>query len=292
MNARPFGALLSSTAVGATAQRGTDNPVWRGSVDIEDDKAKVGRPFGDGSKHQALAVIDAIIETANVWAEKIKEAGKQHRLSQNVLKTLRVTLRRFMDFASGECAPSLEMIMDATGFSRITVIRHLKTLRELNWFDWVRRTEKTGNGPKDGPTVKQATNAYFFEISRLPLEAQIHMRQILKRRGIVIDEHKDRRGSGPVPNRVQRLAQRIASGLQNVTGRSRRPAETKQLLTEAEFIRNEMEFFADVPTDQWAALRHPGDERAQEQYARRLGLDICQSASIRCSLDSPPAEPE
>jgi hypothetical protein len=289
MNARPLGALLASSAATAV-YRHTEQPVWRGSIDVDDAKAKVGRPFGDGSLHQSLTVIDAIVETADLWANKIKEAGKQHRLSQNALKTMRVIMRKFMDFASGACEPSLDMIMTATGFSRITVIRHLKALRELRWFDWVRRTEKTGNSPKDGPLVKQATNAYFFEISRLPFDAQVHLRQILKRRGVTLNAHRDRRGSGPVPNRVQRIAQKIAKGFRAATGIGGRPAQ--HLVEEAEFARQETAMLGDIPTSQWASLRHPGDDQAQRVYNRRLGIHHVQSASIICSPESPPTEPE
>jgi hypothetical protein len=66
--------------------------------------------------------------------------------------------------------------------------------------------------------TKAAPNAYFFEISRLPLKAQNWMRQILERRGVKLEAHPDRQGSGPVPNRAQRLAGRIAKSLSSTVG--------------------------------------------------------------------------
>jgi predicted translin family RNA/ssDNA-binding protein len=291
MTVRSFGSLLGATAQGAVSYRHTDQPVWRGSFDINDERAKVGRPFGDGSIGQSKAVIEAIVKTADRWADHFKEGGKAHALTQNVIKTLFRTLDKLMDYRTGKCEASYEMIMEATGFSRITVIRHMKILRDLKWIDWVRRTERTGNGPKDGPQVKQAANAYFFEISRLPLGAQIELRQKLKKRGIQIEEHPDRKGSGAVPNRVQRLAERAGQALSSVISRGQQKRERAEKMDEAAFIRGEMEFFGDIPTNRWAALHFPDDLAAQEAYNRRLGIDLLASASICSAPESPIPEP-
>ncbi|HZU64948.1 MAG TPA: hypothetical protein VFF98_14780, partial [Novosphingobium sp.] len=279
--------LRGSTAASAVSYRHTDQPVWRGSFDVCDLRAQVGRLFGDGSTQQGHAVITAIVETAIAWADKVKEEGKAHQLTTNVIKTLERTLRSFMDFRTGACEASYDLISKAAYFGRITVIRHMKILRDLKWFDWVRRTEPTGNGPKEGPRVKQAANAYFFEISRLPVAAQIHLRQILKRRGIRLDEHPERQGSGPVPNRIQRLASRVSQALSGARGSRRSPAEKAALIDEAAFVRAEMAFFGDIPTDRWAALRHPQDPAAQAAYNARLGIDLCATASTGSSPESP-----
>jgi len=291
MTARAIGGLLGGAAGSAVGHRHTNmQPVWRCSYNVDDERAQPWRPFGDGSVHQARAVIDAIVETAEAWADKVKEAGKLHPLSQNALKTLRRMLERFMDFPTGACDPSLDQISEAARFSRMTVIRHLKSLRDLKWLDWVRRTEPTGNSPKDGPTLKQATNAYFFEISRLPLEAQIHLRQILKDRGIKLAEAPDRKGSGPVPNRAQRLVGRVGAGMRDMIGGRRSRAQVAHLTDEAAFVREEFAFFGDIPVDQWAALRHPDDPPAQAAYSTRLGIPFFEGASTMSAPVSPPEE--
>lgn len=101
MSAGARGALRSSTARGTVNFRHTDQPVWRGSFDIHDARAQVGRRFGNGTAKQANRVIDAIVETANDWAEEIKVEGKAHELTQNVIKTLTKTLRKCMAERTG-----------------------------------------------------------------------------------------------------------------------------------------------------------------------------------------------
>jgi hypothetical protein len=53
------------------------------------------------------------------------------------------------------------------------------------------------------------------------------MRQILKRRGVKLEAHPDRQGSGPVPNRAQRLAGRIAKSLSSTVGTIRSHARAR-----------------------------------------------------------------
>lgn len=264
MSAVSFGSLLAGTAAHAAAEARAG--VWRCSYDIDHARASVARPFGDGSEGQSHATIDAIVKTARTWAKNFKEAGKAHAITSNMIATLEALLRVHTNFKTGACEATYEMIAKTTGFARATIHRHLVALRDLKWIDWVRRTKRNDDG-RDVQTASQ----YFFEISRLPLPAQIHLRQLLKKKGIVMKDCADRQGSGPVPNRAQRLAERLAKGFRSaVDGITRK--RNKSLMDDAAFVRTEMEAMGDVPTAKWAEIRHPGDIVAQEAYNARIGI--------------------
>jgi hypothetical protein len=304
MNATSFGNILGNVLAVATAQPEPKGGIWRGSYSVADERSQVGRIFGDGTLEQSLDVIEAIVKTAKAWARHFKptrkapksdaveqpkdapakEPEQAPRLTLNMIETLEQTLRSYMDFKTGACEATYEGIMGASGFARATIVRHLKALRQLGWFDWVRRTSNA-NGRNE-----QTANSYFFEIGRLPLEAQIHLRQLLKEKGITLKEHTDRAGSGPVPNRAARLAERLANGFavaaDFVRGVNRKRRDA--LMADAAFVRSEMELFGDVPTDQWASIRHPGDLAAQEAYSARLGIPSFGLSESQASASFPP----
>jgi hypothetical protein len=117
------------------------------------------------------------------------------------------------------------------------------------------------------------------------------MRQILKRRGVKLEAHPDRQGSGPVPNRAQRLAGRIAKSLSSTVGTIRSHAQRKaQLQQKPKFVRDEMALIRDIPTHQWAEIRHPGDLVAQEAYNARMGILSFTPESLEMPLHSPQNE--
>lgn len=284
MSAVSFGTLLAGTAAKAAAEATAG--VWRCSYDVNDARANVARPFGNGSVAQSLATIEAIVATAKAWAKEFKEKGKTHALTCNMIETL-ASLLRLSDFKTGACEATYEMIENATGFSRATIHRHITALRDLKWLDWVRRTKRT----EEGRDV-QTSNQYFFEISRLPFAAQCHLRQLLKKKGIVMKDQPERVGSGPVPNRAERLAQRLAKGFRSAVD-AVRGKRNKSLMDDAAFVRAEMEAMGDVPTDKWAEIRHPGDTAAQEAYNSRLGIrPFFQSQSLTLAIDPPMMEQE
>lgn len=279
MSAVSFGSLLAGTAAQAAAEARVG--VWRCSYDVEHTRANVARPFGDGSIAQSLATIDAIVATAKAWAKTFKEAGKTHPVTCNMLATLDALLR-MSDFKTGACEATYEMIAKATGFGRATIHRHIMALRDLKWIDWVRRTKRTDNG-RDVQTASQ----YFFEISRLPLPAQIHLRQLLKKKGIVMKDCAERQGSGPVPKRSARLAERLAKGFKGAVDKMTRK-RTKSLLDDAAFVRAEMQAMGDIPADKWAEMRFPGDMAAQEAYKARLGIpSFFDLQSLTLGIDTP-----
>jgi hypothetical protein len=307
MSAASIGKLLA----GAVSVPSTEAQVrlWRRTYNVDDRRADVGRKLGDGTERQGKIVLATIVEAAKAWFDtENKEARaayvdaqraradaqpgapapkKRRVLKWNLLNTLGAVLN-FVDFKTGDCIATYEMIAAAANICRDTVYKHLNILRDLGLIDWVRRCEPTGN--KVGQKVKAAPNAYFFEITRLPSRVQMLIRQILSRRGVKLEAHPDRVGSGVVPNRAQRIACRVGKGLsqakQLFTNRKHRDAQ----LAEAAFINAETALMGDIPTSQWATIRHPDDAVAQHAYNARLGIHSFPHESLEKPLQSPPTE--
>lgn len=282
MGAVSFGSLLGGIAAKATAQ---PVGIWRSTYDVTDLRAQVGRRFGDGSVNQSLDVIEAIKKTAMAWAKENRPQDRSWQFMLNSIHTLDAMLRGFMDFKKGTCEATYEMIVEKTGFARATVHRHITALRDMGWLDWVRRSVKAEDG-----SSRPTANGYFFEVSRLPSAAQIHLRQLLNKKGIKIEEHADRKGSGPTPNRVQRLAERLAKGYSGAVERLREKTRRNNLEADAAFVRAEFELMGDIPTDQWAEIRHPGDLATQQAYCARLGIPFFGVHSLNQVTHSPLTE--
>ena len=263
--------------------------VWRNSYPVNDPRAQVARRFGDGSVYQGKIAARCIAEAAGEWAAMMRakcqpqedcqycQARKDHKpcrqhgyawLHRGVINTLRLFLSQCPDWATGKIEVTLERIAEVAQCSRITVIRHLKALRKAGWIDWVRRIKRNGDS---GPWVTTA-NAYFFEKSRLPKRARMHLAQKLKRAGLSLSGNPDRKGSGAVPSFRERMIAKLGRGAKKTSAEKDRKAH-KARVAEGNWMRAEWEFFGDTPTEQWAALRHPGDIEAQRDYARRLGID-------------------
>ncbi|WJS97813.1 hypothetical protein [Novosphingobium humi] len=282
MRAAPIGAFMPCAIASAKAKH--VKVPRRNSFHVDDDKAKVGRPFGDGSVAQSQAVIDVIIEAARTWARGGKRNKLGKRITANMIETLGQIFRKFMDFKTGACEATYEMIEGVTPHNRSTIHRHIVGLREWGFLDWARRVT-LANG-----VYEQTANNYFFEITKLPPDLRIEIRQRLKERGIELQEHPEREGSGPVPNKAQRLAERVAKGLVKLGRVFRTRAERDKLEENAKFICDEMAMFGDIPTDQWASIRFPGDPAAQEAYNARIGFQPFEFASLNMMTHSLPVE--
>ena len=306
MSAASIGKLMAGSSCVPAAE--AQVRLWRRTYNVNDPRADVGRKLGDGTARQGKIVLSTIIEAAKKWFDaENKEAKASHAKAQracvdgrpssqppkrkvlrwNLLNTLAAVLG-FTEFKTGECVATYEMIAAAANICRDTVYQHLNTLRRLGLIDWVRRCEPTGN--KEGQRTKAAPNSYFFEITRLPSRVQMLIQQILTRRGVKLEAHPDRTGSGAVPSRAQRIASRMGKTLSQVkdliTGRRRRDAK----LADAEFVNAEMALMGDLPTSQWAAIRHPDDAAAQQAYNARLGIHSLPHESLERPLHSPPVE--
>lgn len=307
MSAVSIGKLLAGTVSAPTAE--VQIRLWRRTYNIDDRRADVGRKLGDGTARQGKIVLATIVEAAKTWfdtenkearaayadAQRVRADSqvdaptpkKQRVLKWNLLNTLGAVLN-FTNFNTGACIATYEMIAAAANICRDTVYKHLNILRDLGLIDWVRRCEPTGN--KVGQKVKAAPNSYFFEITRLPSRVQMLIRQILSRRGVKLEAHPDRLGSGAVPNRAQRIVARLGKGLSEArelfTGRKHRDAQ----IAEAAFVNAETALMGDIPTPQWASIRHPDDAAAQQVYNARLGIHSLPHESLEKPLHSPPTE--
>jgi len=269
------GALYAGTIAGKPpSKRRTEQPVWRGSLDVDDPRAKVERPLGDGTPEGAKEFIRAWIIALRDYAEHTRQPGKAHELTANLVKLIEAIMWRCLDRITGACEITLERIMEVTKFSRPTVVRLLAKARASGFIDWVRRTEKTENAPGEGPRVKQTANAYFFEVTRLPVEAYRKIRQRLAK--CPPKEYPERRGSGPVPNRMARAAGKLVRGLTGAW-RGRNGAIMAERRDKADLLSNS------TPEEQ-AALLYPDDLDSQREHLAMLG----QSASCETSPESPP----
>lgn len=308
MSGARMGSLMAGTSPVAPAEARVS--FWRRTYDVDDARAQVGRVLGDGSARQGKIVLATIIEATKEWFRKANEdarveyAGakaafdmqpdpkgtapsKRPTLKWNLLTTLEAVLS-FTDFKTGECIATYEMIASRADCCRDTVYRHLNILRRLKLLEWVRRCEPTRD--KKQPN-KAAPNSYFFEVSRLPTPLRMLVHQILKRRGVTLASHPERIGSGPVPNRIGRLAERLGRSLTDAAEFVRRGKQRTQKLDDAAFVRAEIAFMGDIPTERWAAIRYPDDARARAEYNARLGIHSFPSESLETSLHSPPIEP-
>ena len=273
---------MSGASIGASFKipfRHTDQPVWRGSYDVDDQRAQVVRPIGNGTQKGALDFIETLIEGMERWALETREPVRGHRLTANMIWLMKRLLRRCTDFETGRCEPTIETIQRLSGFSRPTVIRLLARARTFGFVEWVRRTVCTGNKPGDGPMVAQTSNAYFFEVTKMPVEVQRFLKQKLPAE--CVPEHPARHGSGRVPGKFQRKARQLLRGLTGAFSSPRKghgPAEMKAMDAR----------LAAAPPCEWPAIVFPNDPDAQAEYALVLGLAPAPSASCEMSPESPP----
>lgn len=167
-------------------QRGADRKVRRGSVDVDDRRARVSRPIGDGSKTGALSWIDCLLKTVTEWDNHERRKGGGRPLGLYGVRVLEVLLGRHgkvaVDFKSGDIFPEIETIARAAGASKTTVVRALARLKALKILNWIRRTEKTGNDGLFGPQRRQISNAYWFTPEAMPARVLRRLRDLLARR--------------------------------------------------------------------------------------------------------------
>lgn len=184
MNAPAFPRRGSQSSIGDVLARRyarTNQPVRRGSFDVDDKRAKVFRRIGEGTPASALSWVDKAVSAMREWDNHVKAAGKRHRLGAGPIHLYELMLTRFTDFATGRCEPSLDTLQKATSWARATLVGYLADLREAGYLGWQRRTEKTGNAPGEGPQVRQISNAYYFTTDRWPKGALRGLNDRLRR---------------------------------------------------------------------------------------------------------------
>jgi hypothetical protein len=176
-------------------ERGPDRKVRRGSVDIDDRRARVSRPIADGTKVGALAWIDCLQKAVSEWddMERQKQGGRP--LGLHGLRVLEVLLGRrgvvALDFRTGRLDPALDTIARAAGVCRTTVVRALARMRAMGILDWIRRSETTGATGQAAPQRRQVSNAYWFTPELLPARVLKRLRDLVARRAL------HRRGTTP-----------------------------------------------------------------------------------------------
>lgn len=176
---------------GGITKRRTFQPVRRNSYDVHDARAKVFRPIAGGELASALRWRDKLVQTAQEYDDHHKKHGSRlGPIGDTGIRVLDTLLTRCCDFKTGRCEPSIETLMRYTRYARATVVHALARLRKHGFLDWVRRTRRTENERGEGPQVAQETNAYFFELTRLPGRVFKRFKQLLGGRAAVEAERQ------------------------------------------------------------------------------------------------------
>ncbi|VXC42829.1 hypothetical protein [Sphingomonas sp. 8AM] len=167
-------------------ERGTDRKVRRHSIDVDDRRARVSRPIGDGTTAGALSWIDCLLKAVSEWDDEERARGGARPLGLHGLRVLEAILGRrgkvAIDFRSGRLDPQLVTIARAAKVTKTTVVRALARLKAMKVLDWIRRTERTGNDGSFGPLRRQVSNSYFFTPEALPARVAQRLRDLLARR--------------------------------------------------------------------------------------------------------------
>lgn len=192
---KKFTAMLSDRT-----ERGADRKVRRGSVDVEDRRAQVYRPIGDGTLSGALSWIDCLLKAVAEWDDLERRRGGARPLGLHGMRVLETLLGRrggvAIDFRTGRLDPAIDTIARAAHVARATVIRALAQLKRLGILDWVRRTEKTGADGVFAPQRRQISNAYFLTPEGLPARVALRLRDLLAQRRL------RSKGTGSPPNQL------------------------------------------------------------------------------------------
>lgn len=146
--------------------RGPDRKVHRNSYDIDDSRARVFRPVGDGGVPAGLNWIEDQKELARqIRLHNLKDPRLPQILPSHLL--LHEALLDSRDFLTGRWDPDYTALMKKTGLSRDTVATGLHRLEAVGLIGRVRRTVKIDSNGESGPQRKQISNAYFFDPMRL-----------------------------------------------------------------------------------------------------------------------------
>lgn len=175
MTARAIGDVLNGTP-GPKVRR-TFQPVRRDSRHAGEREHRMWQPQG-ATKAEARRIHGAVMKAAEFYDRHNKPPGRWNGpLGAIGLEVLR-ELQRIVDFKTGRLEPAIATICERIRRSRAAVVRALARLKAHGFLDWVRRTEPVDNAGA-GPQVRQITNAYGLDISRLPRSAAAWVRKIL-----------------------------------------------------------------------------------------------------------------
>ncbi len=180
------GLNRSPGAKDSLTKRRTFQPVRRSSFDVSDRRAQVFRPIAGGGVAAGLKWKDKLVQTAQEFDDTNKEFGARlGPIGDSGVRVLDTLLTRCCDFKTGRCEPSIDTIMRYTRYARATVVNALARLKRHGFIDWVRRTRRIDNERGEGPQVAQETNAYFFELTKLPGRVYERFKQLLGGRAAI-----------------------------------------------------------------------------------------------------------
>lgn len=189
MTARSIGEIAAGlTGAKATAGakkvwvgdvRRTFQPVRRNSYHVGEREHTIWKPIGDGSPRGGRRFVGAFLQAAQRFELDGKQPGKVNGpLGYVALEVLRAMLRH-VDYARGRLEPSIDTIMSWTGRSRAAVCAALARLKLHGFIDWIRRTEPLEDPDPFGPQVRQASNAYGIDVTKLPKAISGLLRRLL-----------------------------------------------------------------------------------------------------------------
>lgn len=193
---------------GATGQlsgkrRGPDRKVRRESYDVDDSRAQVFARIGDGSRATGLGWIDDLVQLAEEYDLHNRKPGERGPLQASGVRVLKIMLRKFLDFSSGQLDPAVRGIATATGYTYKTVHAALKRLKAHGFLDWVRRSRATDRAIESegeaGPQREQVSNAYFFPFRDLPKAVAQRWRDLRENRRRRLAAKVDGRTAEPNP---------------------------------------------------------------------------------------------
>jgi hypothetical protein len=177
MSARSIGEVLGTSPGKPPGMRRTGQPVRRGSRNRGEREETIWRPLGI-NRREARKYIAAMLQAAEFHDRRSKLAGKRNGdLGHVALEALR-ELFRFADWKTGRLEPAIATICDRIKRSRAAVVAALARLKAHGFLDWLRRTEPTDNVGA-GPQVRQITNAYGFDLARLPKTARAFVKKAI-----------------------------------------------------------------------------------------------------------------
>ena len=164
----------------AGKKRGPDRRVRRGSVDVADPKARVWRAIHTGTKAGGLRWRDTLLRVAREYDQVGKTTGRWGALGPHTREVLEALLD-LVDFRTGRLEPSYDKLMAMTRFARSTIASALRRLRAHGFLDWVRRSRLVDKA--DGEVAREQTsNAFVFDLTRLPRHVLQRFRDLLARR--------------------------------------------------------------------------------------------------------------
>lgn len=178
-------------------RRGADRKVRRESYDVDDRRAQVFARVGDGSRATGLGWIDDLVQLAEEYDLHHRKPGERGPLQASGVRVLKIMLRKFLDFGSGQLDPAVRGIATATGYTYKTVHAALKRLKAHGFLDWVRRSRVTENEGQAGPQREQVSNAYFFPFRDLPKAVAQRWRDLRERRRRRLAANADRLTAEP-----------------------------------------------------------------------------------------------